>query len=148
MNATLGLGVMAASLARSLSYAIAGSGGMATADAVQMLRRALIAWWRDIAFGAASRRAMWVCSSLPAVLIYAAERFTRRAFGCGRAFRRVSRAARNSAAANRPRRNAGRGPHRYPAGSDRACLARGPLSRIPGATRIHKAAGCAPGTRS
>jgi hypothetical protein len=30
MNATLGVGVMAAALARSLSYAIAGSGGMAS----------------------------------------------------------------------------------------------------------------------
>src|SRR5215813_5890919 len=148
MNATLGVGVMAASLARSLSYAIAGSGGMATANAVQMLTLCTVAWWREIGFGADVAPGDLVGSSPPAALIYAADRFTRRAFGCCRAFRRVSRTVRNSAAANQPRRNVGRGRHRYPAGSDRARLARSPPSRIPATTRIHKEAGRAPGTRS
>ena len=75
MNATLGVGVMAASLARSLFYASVGASEIATPNAVHMLtlctrrikaRRRLRA---NVAQGDLGR------SSPLAALIYAAERF-------------------------------------------------------------------------
>src|SRR5947209_20546045 len=99
MNATLGVGVMADSLGRSPFMRAQGAAKWPLLTPSRDVNAVQTSSYDAANRNRVRRRAGRFGSApvLPAAQNYAADRFMRRAFGCCRAVRRVSRAARNSA---------------------------------------------------